>query len=148
MFSLLARDRTATAVRFSWFPITRASTPRSANDRRISSSSGVHGLVANRPISVISPSPSARASISAGWLCFDHTLFATAAAARPLSVAGYSTSLDVRLKWRQPTQVDQSVVPGATDIAGGVFAAAAGNNLADQLEIFILHEAPNFHESH
>jgi hypothetical protein len=49
------------------------------------------------------------------------------------------------LKWRQPTQVDQSVVPGAVDIAGGVFAATAGNNLADQLEI--LQGAPNFHAS-
>jgi hypothetical protein len=49
---------------------------------------------------------------------------------------------DVRLKWRQPTQVDQSVVPGAVDIAGGVFAATAGNNLEDQLEIFILRGAP------
>ncbi len=45
MFSLLARDRTATAVRFSCLPITRASTPLSANDRRISSSAGVHRLV-------------------------------------------------------------------------------------------------------
>ena len=53
--SLLARDRTATAVRFNWLPISRASTPRSANDRRISSSSGVHGLVANRSGSITSP---------------------------------------------------------------------------------------------
>jgi hypothetical protein len=59
MFSLLARDRTASAVRFNRFPIPRASTPFSANDRRISSSAGVHGLVANRPVSVISPLPSA-----------------------------------------------------------------------------------------
>src|SRR5258707_2617376 len=59
MFSLPARDRTATSVRSSWLPIIRAPTPLSANDRRVSSSAGVHGLVANRPGSLISPSPSA-----------------------------------------------------------------------------------------
>jgi hypothetical protein len=42
----------------------------------------------------------------------------------------------------QPPQVDQAVISAAIDIADGVFAAAAGNNLADQLEIFILHGAP------
>ena len=48
----------------------------------------------------------------------------------------------VRFERRQPTLVDQAVISAAIDIAGGVFAAAAGNNLADQLEIFILHDAP------
>jgi hypothetical protein len=43
----------------------------------------------------------------------------------------------VRFDRRQPTQIDQAVVSAAIDIAGGVFAAVAGNNLADQLEIFI-----------
>src|SRR5258708_12608381 len=61
MFNLAARDRTATPVRFSWLPISRGSTPLSANDRRTSSSAGVQGLAANRPVSVISPSPSASA---------------------------------------------------------------------------------------
>jgi hypothetical protein len=40
----------------------------------------------------------------------------------------------------QPPQVDQAVISAAIDIADGVSAAAAGNNLADQLEIFILHD--------
>jgi hypothetical protein len=43
----------------------------------------------------------------------------------------------VRFDRRQPTQIDQTVVSAAIDIAGGVFAAVAGNNLTDQLEIFI-----------
>jgi hypothetical protein len=60
MCSRRARDRTATAVRFSRIPMPRASVPLSTNDRRISSSARVHGLVANRPTSVISPSPSVR----------------------------------------------------------------------------------------
>ena len=48
----------------------------------------------------------------------------------------------VRFERRQSTLVDQAVISAAIDIAGGVFAAAAGNNLADQHEIFILHDAP------
>jgi hypothetical protein len=46
---------------------------------------------------------------------------------------------DVRLEWRQPSQVDQPVVSAAINIAGGVFAAVAGDNLTDQLDVFALH---------
>jgi hypothetical protein len=48
----------------------------------------------------------------------------------------------VRFERSQPTSVDQAVISAAIDIADSVFAAAAGDNLADQLEIFILHGAP------
>jgi hypothetical protein len=40
----------------------------------------------------------------------------------------------VRFERRQPTLVDQAVISAAIDIAGGVFAAAAGNSLADQFD--------------
>jgi hypothetical protein len=53
----------------------------------------------------------------------------------------------VRFERSQPTSVDQAVISAAIDIADGVFAAAAGDNLADQLEIFILHGAPNLASS-
>jgi hypothetical protein len=53
----------------------------------------------------------------------------------------------VRFERSQPTLVDQAVISAAIDIADGVFAAAAGDNLADQLEIFILHGAPNLASS-
>jgi hypothetical protein len=43
----------------------------------------------------------------------------------------------VRFDRRQPTQIDQTVVSAAIDIAGGAFATVADNNLADQLEISI-----------
>jgi hypothetical protein len=48
---------------------------------------------------------------------------------------------DVRLERREPTHVDQAVIPAAINIAGGVFAAVAGDNLTDQLEILIVHVA-------
>src|SRR6266702_3081713 len=53
----------------------------------------------------------------------------------------------VRFERSQPTLVDQAVISAAIDIADGVFAAPAGDNLADQLETFILHGAPNLASS-
>jgi len=46
---------------------------------------------------------------------------------------------DVRFERRQPTHVDQAIIPAAINISGGVFAAVAGDNLADQLEVFVVH---------
>src|SRR5258708_25438871 len=46
---------------------------------------------------------------------------------------------DVRLEWRQPSQVDQSVVSAAIDIACGVFSPAAGDYSSKQLDVFVLH---------
>ena len=45
----------------------------------------------------------------------------------------------VRLELRQPTHADQPVVSAAINIAGGVFAAVAGDDLTDQLDIPVLH---------
>jgi hypothetical protein len=47
---------------------------------------------------------------------------------------------DVRLEWRQPTHVDQSVVFAAIDIACGVFSPAAGDYSSKQLDVFVLHD--------
>src|SRR5258708_7268370 len=47
---------------------------------------------------------------------------------------------DVRLEWRQPSQVDQSVVSAAIDIACGVFSPAAGDYSSKQLDVFVLHD--------
>jgi hypothetical protein len=46
---------------------------------------------------------------------------------------------DVRLERRQPTLVDQAIIPAAINIAGGVFTAVAGDNLTDQLEVLVVH---------
>jgi hypothetical protein len=49
---------------------------------------------------------------------------------------------DVRLEWCQPTHVDQPGVSAAVNIAGGVFAAVAGDNLTYQLEVLVVHVDP------
>src|SRR5258707_12118122 len=47
---------------------------------------------------------------------------------------------DVRLEWRQPSQVDQPVVSAAIDIACGVFSPAAGDYSSKHLDVFVLHD--------
>jgi hypothetical protein len=54
---------------------------------------------------------------------------------------------DVRLEWRQPTHVDQPFVSAAINIAGGVFAAVADDNLTDQLDVFALHDRHLFRKA-
>src|ERR1700675_4552476 len=44
---------------------------------------------------------------------------------------------DVGLERRQPPQVDQSIVSASINISSSVFASAAGNDLTDQLEVFV-----------
>jgi hypothetical protein len=44
---------------------------------------------------------------------------------------------DIHDEGRQPTEVDQALVPAAVNIAGRVFAAAVCDDLADQFQIIV-----------
>ncbi len=46
---------------------------------------------------------------------------------------------NVGLEWRQPSEIHQSVVSAAVDIAGGVFSSAASHYPSKQLDVLVPH---------